>query len=138
MPGKGAGGGLGVAAGIAVVFGLLTIMEGGRVLFGGEAARTAAGRYVPFVIWFNFLAGFAYVIAGAGLWRRRRWALRLALAILVGTVAVFAALGVHILLGGAFELRTVAAMTLRTGVWAAIFAHASRRVAAGRTGAAPP
>ncbi len=53
---------------VAVAFGLLTIKEGGTILFGGEAARAAAGNYVPFVLWFNFLAGFAYVVAGIGLW----------------------------------------------------------------------
>ncbi|MFA7320575.1 MAG: hypothetical protein WC000_03825, partial [Dokdonella sp.] len=58
---------------IAIIFGLLTIKEGGTVLFGGEAARSAAGKYVPFVLWFNFLAGFAYVLAGTGMWWRQRW-----------------------------------------------------------------
>lgn len=66
---------------VAVGFGLLTIKEGGTVLFGGESARAAAGNHVPFALWFNFLAGFAYVIAGAGLWARQRWAAWLALAI---------------------------------------------------------
>ena len=127
-------GGPRVAAAIAVVFGLMTVLEGGRVLFGGEAARLAAGNYVPFVLWFNFLAGFAYVVAGAGLWLRRRWAVWLALSLAVGTVAVFAALGVHILLGGAFERRTVVAMSLRTLVWSATYAFASRRIASGGAG----
>lgn len=105
---------------VAVGFGLLTIKEGGTVLFGGEAARVAAGNYVPFVLWFNFLAGFAYVIAGAGLWALKRWAFWLALAIVIGTLAVFTAFGVHVLEGGAYEKRTVVAMTLRTAVWAVI------------------
>lgn len=105
---------------IAIGFGLLTIKEGGAVLFGDGAARTAAGDYVPFVLGFNFLAGFAYVIAGAGLWLRRRWAVWLALAIAAATAAVFAAFGVHIYAGGAYELRTVIAMSVRTLVWATI------------------
>lgn len=123
--------GLRIAAASAVAFGLLTIMEGGTVLFGSDAARLAAGNYVPFVLWFNFLAGFVSVVAGAGLWAHRRWAVWLALSIVVGTVAVFAAFGIHILLGGAFEMRTLAAMSLRTAVWAVIFAYAYRRIAAG-------
>lgn len=105
---------------IAIGFGLLTIKEGGAVLFGDGAARTAAGNYVPFVLWFNFLAGFAYVIAGAGLWLRRRWAVWLALVLAGATAAVFAAFGVHIYSGGAYELRTVIAMSVRTLVWATI------------------
>ena len=121
--------GLRIAAAIAVAFGMLTIMEGGTVLFGSEAARVAAGHYVSFVLWFNFLAGFVYVVAGAGLWAHRRWAVWLALSLVVGTVTVFAAFGIHILLGGAFEMRTMAAMSLRTTVWAVIFAYVYRRIA---------
>ena len=104
----------------AVLFGLLTLKEGGTVLFGGEAARSAAGAYVPWVLWFNFLAGFAYVGAGMALWRRLGWAAWLALGIGLATALVFAAFGLHVLTGGAFEARTVGAMTLRTVVWLGI------------------
>jgi hypothetical protein len=65
----------GIAAGIlAILFGVLTIASGGRALFGDEAARKAVGAAVPFVLWFNFGAGFAYVLAGIGLLMKRRWA----------------------------------------------------------------
>ena len=72
-------------------------------------------------------AGFAYVIAGVGLWMRRRWATWLAMAIAVATALVFLAFGVHVALGGAWERRTVIAMTLRTLVWVGIAAIAWRR-----------
>jgi len=114
---------------IAIGFGLLTIREGGAVLFVDGTARAAAGSYVPFVLWFNFLAGFAYIVAGVGLWIHRRWAAWLALAIAVATALVFLAFGVHIVLGGAWERRTLVAMTLRTLVWAGIAAMAWRRSA---------
>lgn len=114
------------AAVLAAVFGLMTIKEGGAVLFGGAAARAAAGAYVPFVLWFNFLAGFAYVIAAIGLWRQQRWAAWLAAGIAMATVLTFAAFGVHVLAGGAYELRTVLAMALRTTVWLVIAALAWR------------
>jgi len=116
-----------VAALVAMLFGVLTVFSGGRVLFGPEEARVAAGNYVPFVLWFNFLAGFAYVAAGAGLWLWRRWAAWLALGIAAATALVFAAFGVHVAMGGAFELRTVAAMALRTLLWAGIAVAAQRR-----------
>ena len=116
------------AAATGLVFGLLTLASGGRTLIGAEAARQAAGAYVPFVLWFNFLAGFGYVVAGGGLWHRRRWSVPLAVAIAVSTVLVFAALGVHILGGGVYEARTVAAMTLRAAVWAGIATIAYRRL----------
>lgn len=105
---------------LAIGFGLLTLREGGAVLFIDGAARQAAGDYVPFVLWFNFLAGFAYIAAGVGLWMRRRWAAWLALAIAVATALVFLAFGVHVALGGAWEQRTVVAMALRTLVWVGI------------------
>ena len=104
----------------AVLFGLLTIKEGGSVLFVDGEARQAAGNYVPLVLWFNFLAGFAYVSAGAGLWSRQPWAVWLAAIIAVATALVFAALGVHIYSGEAYEPRTVVAMIVRTLLWAAI------------------
>ena len=116
-----------VIALIAIGFGLMTIREGGAVLFYDGAGRDAAGSYVPFVLWFNFLAGFAYVIAGVGLWMRRCWATWLAMAIAVATALVFLAFGVHVALGGAWERRTVIAMTLRTLVWVGIAAIAWRR-----------
>ena len=113
---------------VAVAFGLLTIKEGGTVLFGDQAARVAAGNYVPFVLWFNFLAGFAYVAAGVGLWLRQRWAAWLAIAIAAATAVTFVAFGLHVLTGGAFEPRTVVAMSLRTLIWVVIAVVAGRRL----------
>jgi len=114
---------------IAVVFGLLTIKEGGAVLIGSAEARAAAGNYVPFVVWFNFLAGFAYVVAGVGLFLQRRWAMWLAIAIAVATALTSAALGVVIVSGGAFEQRTAYAMGLRSVAWMVIAGVAWRRLA---------
>lgn len=115
-----------VAAVVAVLFGGLTVFAGGRALFGGAEARAAMGDAVPFVLWFNFLAGFAYVAAGVGLIMERRWAIRLAIAIFAATALVLAAFGLHVLFGGAFEMRTVWAMSLRTLVWAVVAAVAVR------------
>lgn len=117
---------------VAVAFGLLTIKEGGFVLIGNEAARAAAGNYVPFVLWFNFLAGFAYVIAGVGLWVRQHWAVWLAIAIAAATAFTFMAFGIHVSTGGAFETRTVIAMSLRTLVWVVIGVFAWRMTLAGK------
>ena len=118
----------------AVLFGLLTIHEGGGVLFWSDAARQAAGHYVPFVLWFNFLAGFAYVAAGLGLWWRARWAVGLTFAIFAGTVVVFAAFGLHVVMAGLYETRTVAAMSVRTLVWFALSFWACRRIGWNRPG----
>lgn len=102
---------------VAILFGLMTIKEGGAVLLGNEAAVAAAGNYVPFVLWFNFLSGFAYIAAGVGLWLQQRWAVWLAVAIAAAIALTFAAFGMHINSGGAYEQRTVIAMSMRTAVW---------------------
>jgi len=60
--------GIRVITGFAVVFGFLTIKSGGAVLFVDGSSRQAAGNFVPFVVWFNFVAGFVYLIAGGGIW----------------------------------------------------------------------
>ena len=104
----------------ALAFGLLTIYSGGQVIFGDTAAREAAGNYILFVVWFNFIAGFVYVVAAIGLLTAQNWAPRLALIIAAATAFVFLAFGALILTGSPFEMRTVGAMTLRTAVWVGI------------------
>lgn len=104
----------------AILFGVMTIKEGGSVVFVDGHGRAAAGDYVPFVVRFNFLAGFAYVATGIGLWLEKNWATQLAVGIAAATLVVFAALGVHVAAGHAFEMRTAVAMTVRSVVWVAI------------------
>ncbi|SDX98525.1 hypothetical protein SAMN05444358_1294, partial [Ruegeria halocynthiae] len=49
-------------ANATALFSLLTIFSGGTALFGGATAKAAVGDAVPFVLWFNFLAGFVYLL----------------------------------------------------------------------------
>lgn len=100
----------------AIVFGVVTIISGGKSLFT-EAGRVAAGNYVPFVLWFNFVAGFAYIFAGVGMAQYRAWSKKLAVLIAVATCLVFVFFGIHVAMGGAYENRTVMAMVLRSGFW---------------------
>ena len=113
---------------VAVIFGLLTIKSGGQVLFGGSSFQKAAGNYVPFVLWFNFLAGFVYLLVGTGISMRQRWSVWLSLLIAIATIIVFVILGLHILEGGKYETRTVAAMSLRSFVWLSIFIVSYRKL----------
>lgn len=105
---------------IAILFGVMTLKAGGSVLFVDGPDRAAAGNYVPFVLWFNFVAGLFYIAAGIGIWRQQRWSLWLAATIALATLLVFAAFGIHIHQGGAYEMRTVYAMTLRSTLWVVI------------------
>lgn len=120
------------AAVAAVIFGLLTIFSGGMALFG----VAEMGNIVGFVLWFNFLAGFFYVVAGIGLALKRSWGCWLAFAIAIGSSVVLVAFGLHVFRGGAYEMRTVFAMTLRTAVWLIIALVAWRAMA--RRNSSPP
>jgi hypothetical protein len=119
---------MGALAIVAVVFGVATIISGGRTLFDAETQQRA-GNYVAFVLWFNFAAGFAYVIAGVGLWFRKRWAVWLAFAIAAATLVTFAAFSLHVWRGGSYEMRTVGAMVLRAMTWITIAAVAYAKLA---------
>ncbi len=101
---------------LALLFGLVTIRAGGNVLFGDGSSHE--GAVVPFVLWFNFLAGFAYVAAGVGLILRRRWGAGLAFALALATALVFVAFGVHVAHGAAYAKQTVGALIVRTSFWA--------------------
>lgn len=116
-----------IVALVAIVFGAATVWSGGNVLFGSGAE--AAGNYVPFVVWFNFLAGFAYVAAGIGIWRRQPWGTALAIALALLTAVAFMAFGGYVATGGAYETRTVVAMAIRTALWVAIAALLMRPAA---------
>ena len=122
-----------VLGAVAVLFGVATVISGGRVLFGGDGPRLAAGAYVPFVLWFNFLSGFLYGLVGVGLILGYRWAAHAAVVLVGAILIVFAAFGLHIANGGAFESRTVAGMTFRSVVWL-IIADVACRVLSCRFG----
>jgi hypothetical protein len=96
------------------------------VLFGGSAAKSAAGDTVPIVLWFNFLAGFVYVVGAVALYKSAVWARRIAWAIGICTALVFLVLVTMALGGTPFEWRTVGAMTIRSGFWLAIAIALSR------------
>ena len=57
------------------------------------------------------------MLAGLGFLLQKDWTAKLAITIAVTTLLVFAALGIHILMDGAYEMRTVIAMTLRSVIW---------------------
>lgn len=108
------------AAIIGLIFGGMTVFSGGSVLFGPDQARELAGAYVPFVVWFNFLAGFAYIATAILILRRHRLAKTMATLIAAATALVAAIFTITALQGGAFEMRTVGALVLRFGIWAVI------------------
>jgi hypothetical protein len=115
-----------LVGGFAILFGALTVITGGVALFANPATREAFGNVVAFVLWFNFIAGFAYLAAGGGIVARRKWAVPISVGIATATLVVFIGFAIHALTGGLYEMRTVGAMTLRTLAWFAIAAFTIR------------
>jgi len=114
----------------AALFGALTIVSGGSVLFGPEAAQRAAGDAVPFVVIFNTAAGFVYLIGAFALWQNHPAARSIALAIGLATLAVLAGFVVTALTGTPVELRTAIALPFRAAFWLVIAWAAGRHLRA--------
>jgi len=117
---------------VAIAFGILTLWSGGMVLFGPDAARVAAGRVVPFVLWFNFLSGAVYVAAGFGILQGRRFGKMLAGVLALALTVLFAAFLARIAVGQEWETRTLGALTLRLlfwclAAWASVTARPANR-----------
>ena len=116
-----------ILAFVSILFGLVTLKTGGLTLFTAEG-RISAGNYVPFVLWFNFTAGFFYTLTGIGIYLEKPWSLLLAKILASSTFIVFIAFGVYVLIGGSYELKTVGAMTLRTSFWTIISVILSKTI----------
>ncbi len=102
---------------IAVAFGALTLFSGGRNLFD-DAVIATAGNTIGFVLWFNFLAGFAYIFAGYLLWQWKLCGVRLSAVIAGATLLVFLAMGIYVIqFEGLYNAKTVGAMVIRSSVW---------------------
>lgn len=106
---------------IAIAFGLVTILAGGRVLFGGVDPG-----YVVFrpLLMFNTAMGIAYVAAGVALWRDLPWSARAAGIILALNLAAFGLIGVLYASGGGVAGDSLRAMTFRCAVWLALLVGA--------------
>ena len=118
-----------VAAVVAVLFGLLTLAAGGRVLLGGDPGYLV---FRPLVL-FNTAMGAVDLGAGVLIWRDVPAARRLAAAIALVNAAVLAGVLALHLGGGPVARESVGAMTFRTVVWAAIWSVLAR-VGRDRTG----
>jgi hypothetical protein len=112
--------GLKIAAVLGLVFGIVTVLSSGNVLFGSDKARELVGDFIPFVVWFNFCAGFVYITTAAGIWLNKRWAFYWSLLIVATTALAALIFGLLVMQGSAFEMRTVGALALRVGFWSAI------------------
>jgi uncharacterized membrane protein (DUF2068 family) len=106
-----------LAALLALVIGLLTIVEGGIVLLGLE---TKPYPVLPWLLRYNVVMGFVSLVAGHGLWREKGWAEMLSRMVLACHGLVFLSLaGMH-LLGMTVAVQSIGAMLFRTVIWTVI------------------
>ncbi|MEO5585194.1 MAG: hypothetical protein ABIQ75_07055 [Flavobacteriales bacterium] len=110
-----------VTAGIMGLFGLITLVASSSLLFNFGGVSAEAGNTVPVVLWMNFFASFLYLIAAYGLFTGKGWTPGvLAIAIVLMGVA---AIGFyyHAQNGGAYEQRTIGALSFRIFVTALLY-----------------
>ncbi|TAK51874.1 MAG: hypothetical protein EPO25_15415 [Gammaproteobacteria bacterium] len=107
----------GLLALVAIAFGVLTLFAGGRVLAGADPGYVV---FRPLLV-FNTLMGLAYVTAGVLIWRDLRRGRIAALAIFLLNLLVLAAIVWLYRQGAAVAVDSLRAMSLRTGVWLALF-----------------
>jgi len=105
------------AALLALVIGLLTIVEGGIVLLGLE---TKPYPVLPWLLRYNVAMGFVSLAAGHGLWRAQGWAAMLSRMVLVCHGLVFLSLGGMHLLEMTVAVNSIMAMLFRTVIWIGI------------------
>lgn len=97
-----------------LLFGSLSIFMTLSVIFDWFHIRDLEGQYVLFVVYANLLCGVIYLVSAGILSRHPKWSgLLLALSSLVLTLT-FLFLWRHINNGGAYEPKTIKAMTFRT------------------------
>ncbi len=106
-----------LAAMLALVIGLMTIIEGGLVLLGIE---TKPYPVLPWLLRYNVAMGFVSLIAGHGLWRQQGWSVKLSRLVLACHGAVFMTLVAIYLSGGTVAVISVMAMLFRNAIWTGI------------------
>lgn len=102
-----------VTVGLMGLFGLVSLLATGAILFNVGGAREQAGHYVPVVVWMNFFAAVLYLIAAYGLLKHQPWTPGVIL--IAAVLLVVAAIGfyVHVQGGGDHEPRTMGALAFR-------------------------
>lgn len=112
-----------IAAGIGLVFGLMSVVAGTRVLAGIAHPDYVVLRWL---VVYNVAAGAAGVLAGAGLWGLRSWASRLTRLLAAAHGVVLAVLVVFRVTDRPVAWDSLTAMLLRVVVWTAIAVVAAR------------
>ncbi|HJW54113.1 MAG TPA: hypothetical protein VJ577_02465 [Burkholderiaceae bacterium] len=118
---------------IAILFGIATLIAGGRVLLGADPGYTV---YRPLLV-YNVTMGAAYIVAGILAWVDVVHGKRAAATIFILNCLVLAGVSFLYLQQGGVAVESLRAMTLRTVVWLALFLGLRRLAAASTAGHGP-
>ena len=102
---------------IAVLFGVVTVFAGSRVLTGSDPGYVV---FLPLLV-YNTLMGFVYIGVGIVAWRNVHYGRNGAAAVFLLNLLVLAAIWLLYNSGGAVAIDSLRAMTLRTTVWLLLF-----------------
>lgn len=102
---------------VAMLFGVATLIAGGRVLLGADPGYAV---YLPLLV-YNTVMGLAYVAAGLVGWPRAALGRNAAAIIFVLNGLVLAGVGYLHARHGNVAIQSIQAMALRTGVWLVLF-----------------
>ncbi|MEZ5444968.1 MAG: hypothetical protein R3F45_04185 [Gammaproteobacteria bacterium] len=110
-----------IVVAVAVLFGVVTLFAGGRVLLGSDPGYVV---FRPLLI-YNTAMGIAYLAAGIIVWRNVNAGRNAAGAIFLLNLVVLVGIVVIYRSGGIVAVDSLRAMTLRTVVWLVLFFGAS-------------
>ena len=102
-----------IMATVAVVFGIVTIIAGSRVLTGTDPGYTV---FQPLLV-YNTLMGVAYIAGGLMIWRNIRRGKYVAASIFTLNLIVLGGIAYLYFVSGSVAVDSLRAMTLRTVVW---------------------
>jgi len=103
---------------IAILFGLVTIVAGTRVLLGTNPGYIV---FFPLLI-YNAIMGIVYVVAGITVWRNIKQGMQMAAAIFLLNTLVLTIIFLMYKQGFAIAVDSLRAMSLRTFIWFVLFA----------------
>ena len=102
-----------IMATVAVVFGIVTIIAGSRVLTGTDPGYTV---FQPLLV-YNTLMGVAYIAGGLMIWRNLRRGKYVAASIFTLNLIVLGGIAYLYFVSDGVAVDSLRAMTLRTVVW---------------------
>jgi len=106
-----------LAALLAILPGVLSILEGGSVLLG---FTTKPYTVLPWLVWYNVALGFGAVITGIGIGKQRSWGEHYAATIVSLHAVVLLVLAVLFAFKEQVAIVSILAMLFRTSVWIGI------------------